>query len=247
MAQYAAINATWIVLVCAAAILIAAASYFRGRLGYVLLAAGLFAVLGAGAAAINTDALSSLDTSVADWFDAHRTRRRDVEAMGIFAYLGRPVHVLSVALVVGALLSARARSAKPVILVTGGVAVGVAVEQTFKALIGRTATTQPLVEYPHSYPSGHVTGCAALIGMIALCAGVGRGRATKTVLAVLVAASVLFVAWLALYTGAHTFTDVIGGMALGGAILALGAAALTGSTPAASGPHNHSEAGVRSA
>ncbi|MFM9032988.1 MAG: phosphatase PAP2 family protein [Mycobacterium sp.] len=200
-------------------------------MGLLLLAAGLFAVLAAGAAAINTDALTNLDTSVAEWFDAHRTRRRDVEAMGVFAYLGRPVHVLSVAVVVGSLLSVRARSAKPVMLVAGGVGLGVAVEQTFKALIGRTATTQPLVEYPHSYPSGHVTGCAALLGMIALCLGTGRGRAVKTVLALLVGVSVLFVAGLALYTGAHTFTDVIGGMALGGSILALGAAILGDSAP----------------
>jgi undecaprenyl-diphosphatase len=43
---------------------------------------------------------------------------------------------------------------------------------------------------------------------------------------------VLFVAYLALYTGAHTFTDVLGGMALGGAIVAAGSAILAATSRA---------------
>ena len=31
-------------------------------------------------------------------------------------------------------------------------------------VIGRTATTGPLVDYPHSFPSGRVTGTAVLSG-----------------------------------------------------------------------------------
>jgi undecaprenyl-diphosphatase len=66
-----------------------------------------------------------------------------------------------------------------------------------------------------------VTGTAALLGSIAVCLGAGRSRAVKTVLAGLVVTAVLAVAWLALYIGAHTFTDVIGGMLLGGGIVAV--------------------------
>ena len=206
-----------------------------GRLPLVLLAAVLFALLAALAFGINADWLATLDTSVANWFDIHRSRRRDLEATGVFGYIGRPVHVLIPAVVFGVLLSMRARSAMPAICVTGGVGAGAAIEGTLKAVIGRTATTGPLVDYPHSFPSGHVTGSAALLGMIAVCLGAGRGRAAKATLAVLVVAGVLFVAGLALYTGAHTVTDVIGGMILGGAIVALGAAAL-GTGPSGTGP-----------
>ena len=46
----------------------------------------------------------------------------------------------------------------------------------------------------------------------------------RTTLAVLVVAAVVAVAVLALYTGAHTFSDVIGWMLLGGAIVELVAA-----------------------
>lgn len=215
-------------LCAVAVILLAAAVFTHGRPALLLLAAALFTALVALAVGINTEWAAALDTSVADWFDAHRGRRRDVEARGVFGYIGRPIHVLIPAVVCGTLLSWRARSGIPALCVTGAVAVGVVVEGAFKAIVGRTATTAPLVDYIHSYPSGHVTGTAALLGMIAVCLGVGHGRAAKAALAVAVTTGVAFVAVLALYTGAHTCTDVIGGMFLGAAIVALGTAVLVG-------------------
>lgn len=220
-------------LIVLAALFFAAALFTRGRVGLILLAAGLFTLLGALAVGINSDTMQALDTAVVDWFDAHRTRRREREADGIFGYLGRPIHVVIPALVIGTLLSLRARSVLPVILVTGGVGVGVVVEGTLKAVIGRTATAGPLVDYPHSYPSGHVTGTSALIGTIAVCLGAGSSSAVKWTLAAVTVAVVVFVAFLALYTGAHTCTDVIGGMLLGGAIISVGAAILAPAHPSA--------------
>lgn len=193
----------------------------------ILLSVGLFAALGLLAAAVNTDWAVGLDTGVAEWFDGQRTPRREVEADGVFGYLGRPIHVLVPAMVFGALLSWRARSVMPGLCVVGGVGAGAVLEATLKAVVGRTATTDPLVYYQHSYPSGHVTGAAALLGMIAVCLGVGAGRGVRAVLAGAAGAGVLSVAVLALYTGAHTCTDVIGGLLLGGAIVAAGAAVLT--------------------
>lgn len=217
-----------IALIALAALAFVAALVRRGRAGLVLLAVALLSLSGALALGINSDSMQTLDTSVADWFDSRRTRRREQRADGIFGYLGRPVHVLIPAVVIGGLLSARRRSLMPVALVTGGVGVGVAIEGTLKAIIGRTATSPPLVDYPHSYPSGHVTGTSALVGMIALGLGAGSSRAVQRTLAALTLLVVVFVAYLALYTGAHTFTDVVGGMFLGGAIVALGAAAMRG-------------------
>ena len=83
-----------------------------------------------------------------------------------------------------------------------------------------------LVAYAHSLPSGHVTGATTLLGTIAVCLGARRSRAAKAALAAVVAAGVGFVAFLALYSQAHIFGDVLGGMVLGAALVALGTAAL---------------------
>lgn len=192
----------------------------------VVIAVGCAVVLAGLAVGINSDLLIGIDTTVAEWFGAHGTRRREQWAAGIFGYLGRPVHVLLPAVLCGGLLSLRARSVLPGLLIPGAVGVGVLAEGAMKATIGRTATTGPLVDYTHSFPSGHVTGTAALLGMTAVCLGAGQGRAARWLLGLLAAFGVLFVAYLALYTGAHTCTDVLGGMALGGAIIALGSVVL---------------------
>ena len=222
-------------LVVAAVILLGAASAKRGRVGLVLLAGGLFTLLVALAVGINAQIPIALDTSVAEWYDAHRTRRRDVEASGLFGYIGRPIHVVIPAVISGALLAWRAKSVVPLLCVAGGVGVGVVVEGTLKAIVERTVTTEPLLYYAHSYPSGHVTGTSALLGTIAVCVaagpGAGWGRKAKAGLGFLVVAGVVAVAALALYTGAHTCTDVIGGMLLGGAIVAACAAVLPARTP----------------
>jgi len=218
-------------MVAAVALFLAAAVVSGGRVALVLLAAALFTVLAALAVAINTESLAALDTFVENWVDNHRTQRREVVASGLFGYIGRPLHVLGVAVVCGTLLSLIRRSAIPVGLVIGAVGIGVVVEETLKATIGRTATAGPLLDYPHSFPSGHVTGSATLFGMIAVCLAAGDSRLAKAAIGLLVAQSVVFVAALAVYSGAHVFSDTIGGMALGGAIVALGAAVLDTLTP----------------
>jgi len=226
-----------IALLIVAATFAAAALLVRGRLALIMLAAGLFTVLAALALHINADWLSTLDDSVETWLNAHRSQRWRVDADGAFSYVGRPFHVAAAGAVAGTLLSLQARSAMRGLLVLGGVGLGVIIEQTLKATIGRTPETLAalqdgsLVAYQHSFPSGHVTGAATLLGMIAVCLGVGRSRAVKAALAVPVIIGVLGVAFLALYSRAHIFSDVLGGMFLGGGIVALGAAALPQLSP----------------
>lgn len=230
------INMIGISLAVAAVILGAWALLGTAGWRWFLLAAGLFSALAAMAVGINAEWLAALDTSVENWFVAHRSPRWEVDAAGIFRFVGSPVHVASVALVCGGLLSWQARSAIPVFLVAGGVGVGVALEQMLKAAVEHTSTAvaelrhYPPHTYEHTFPSGHVTGAAALLGMIAVCLGVGRSRATKVTLAVPVVAGVLFVAFIAVYCKAHTFSDVVGGMFLGGAIVTLGGAVLAATT-----------------
>lgn len=224
--QWPTIDTSLIALVSVAAILLLATFFTRGLISLVLLSAGLFTALAALALAINLPALLAIDTSVLNFFEPYRTTRRDEAATGVWAFIGKPVHVLIPAVVLGALFSVLARSVMPAMSLIGAIGIGVVIEETMKAVFERTATAGPLLEYPHSFPSGHVTGTGALLGMVAVCIGAGRSSALQARLAVLVVAGVLFVAILALFLSAHTFTDVIGGMLLSGAIVSLGAAAL---------------------
>lgn len=221
-------------LILVALLLAGCAIFSRGPLGLAFLAAGLLAALAVLAVGINAEWVANLDAAVETWFGTERSRRWQVDAAEIFGFVGRPANVAIAATVCGALLALQARSVLPAVLVIGGVGAGVLIEQTLKALIGRTATAvaelqdKPLLVYQHTFPSGHVTGSAALLGMIAVCLGARRGRVAKAVLAGLVVAGVLFVAFITLYARAHTFSDVVGGIILGGAIATLGAAVLGG-------------------
>ncbi len=232
-AQCSTIDITVIALVAVAVALGGWALFSAAVWRWFLLAAGLFSALGAMAVGINAEWLAALDVSVETWFEAHRSRRGLTDARGIFRFVGSPVHAASVAVVCGTLLSLRARSVIPGFLVVGGVGFGFVVEQTLKATVGRTSTAvaelqgrRDSLNFEHAFPSGHVTVSAALLGMIAVCLGVSWSRPAKAALAVPVVAGVLLVAFVAVYSEAHTFSDVIGGMFLGGAIVTLGAAVL---------------------
>ncbi|GAY13446.1 hypothetical protein MSZK_01720 [Mycobacterium sp. shizuoka-1] len=207
-----------------------------GRLALILLAAGLFAVLTIMAVEINSAWMTALDSSVWDWFNAHRTPQKHGHSAELFIYIGRPVHVAIAGLVSGALLAAAARSITRLVVVTGTVGMGALIEQTFKLLVERTPESlstlrdgstldwPELDHYVHSFPSGHVTGSATLLGTIAVCLAAGRSRAVKLAFAIPAVLGVVFVGCLALYVRAHVFTDVVGGMVLGGALVALSAA-----------------------
>ncbi|MCV7019047.1 phosphatase PAP2 family protein [Mycolicibacterium aichiense] len=186
--------------------------------------------------------MTAADTSVWNWFDAHRSHKWQGDSNGIFDYIGKPVHVAIAGLVSGTLLAVKARSIMPLVVVTGAVGAGAVIEQTLKHTIGRTPGNLAqlrnesvpdwsiLDSYMHSFPSGHVTGAATLFGTIAVCLGVGRNRPAKAAISSVAAIGVIVVAWLALYVRAHIFTDVIGGMVLGGALVACSAAAIVSST-----------------
>lgn len=198
------------------------------RAPLLLLATALFAALLTLAFTINVPSLTEVDRSVWNWFDVHQSPGWHVDSDGAFSYLGKPFHVAAAGVVGGALLSLAARSVTPLLLVAGSVAAGVVVEHILKAVITRTAEIAPMasLDYQHSFPSGHVTGSLTLLGTMAVCLGAPRSGAWRAALAGLALAGVVTVALLALYSYAHTFTDVIGGSLLGGAIVALAAVVL---------------------
>lgn len=212
--------------------------------GMMLLSAGLLSVLIVLALQINSEWMTDLDTSVRKWFTTHEGSKglRNASRQ-LFAFIGWPLHVAIAAVLSGMLLAWRARSPLQAVVVIGAVGTGAVLDWVFKALVTRTpdnlsklydASPQDLAqitEHAHTFPSGHVIGTATLLGMIAVCASVGRRRPARTTWAAFVLFGVLFVAALALYVHAHLFADVIGGMALGGSIVAAGAALISALHP----------------
>lgn len=84
---------------------------------------------------------------------------------------------------------------------------------------------QLVLETDPSFPSGHVTGTAALLGIVVVCVSAQCSRTVRACLAACALISVLVSAATRLYLGVHWLTDVIAGVILAAAFVTAGAAA----------------------
>jgi membrane-associated phospholipid phosphatase len=178
--------------------------------------------------------VTAFDAPTASWIgnSVHRSHGLD-EASWITARLGTPVKVAAAGLIGGALLAWRARSLRPGAVVIGTVGGAVLANTAIRVVIYRPATEAEIQASPllstghHPFPSGHVAGIGALLGIIAVCIAIGRSRTVQGLLTVLVGAGVVIVAFSRLYLGHHWLSDVIGGALLAGVAVILGTVALT--------------------
>jgi membrane-associated phospholipid phosphatase len=178
--------------------------------------------------------VTAFDAPTASWIRSvgHRSHGLD-EASLITAWLGTPVKVAAAGLIGGALLAWRARSLRPGAVVIGTVAGAVLAETAISVVVYRPVTEAEIQALPllstehHSFPSGHVAGIGALLGIIAACIAVGRSRIVQALATALVGAGVVIVAFSRLYLGCHWLSDVIGGALLAGVFVILGTVALT--------------------
>jgi membrane-associated phospholipid phosphatase len=137
-----------------------------------------------------------------------------------------------------ALVTVRARSVRPVLVLGGSVGGAVLLAELVKGAVGRarpaTATMLGVPESGPGFPSAHTLVFTALAGAVALV--VWRTSSSTGVRAVAVTGAAVASAAMGasrLYLGDHWFTDVLASYALAGAVLAA-VAALTAPRPARS-------------
>jgi membrane-associated phospholipid phosphatase len=257
-------NLTITLLIVVAVLLLAGSLFTQRRVAATLRVAGLLTALTGLMIGVHTHGwVTGLDAGIASWFSTHQSRGFDMAASVVTA-LGSPAATAASGLICGALLSWRARSVIPAVVVIGTVGAAALASAALKPIVERPRTgaelqllglirtddlfpighvidnaahpqpwTQgelrllPLVLFgDHSFPSGHVIGTGALLGIIAVCVGIRRSRTARAWLAGSVVAGVMVVAVARLYLCAHWLTDVIGGAVLAGVFVTLGAAVI---------------------
>ena len=178
--------------------------------------------------------VTAFDAPTASWIRGVGHRSHGLyEASLITAWLGTPVTVAAAGLIGGAVLAWRAGSLRTGVVVIGTVGGAVLARTAVGAVIYRPVTeaeiqaSPPLSTEHHPFPSGHVAGIGALLGIIAVCIAIGRSRTVQALLTVLVGAGVVIVAFSRMNLGHHWLSDVIGGALLAGLAVILGTVALT--------------------
>ncbi|MGW4337937.1 phosphatase PAP2 family protein [Rhodococcus koreensis] len=205
----------------------------RGRAGSALSAlqsTGLAAAFAALAYQVRAGGLlTGVDPAILGWFTAHRSDWVTGPAIAV-TDAGGPAGTIIVAVVIGVVLSRRARSPIPALILIGTVGAAALASTLTKSVVGRDRppiVSQVLLETDHSFPSGHATGAMALFMMAAVMFGHALPSARRALLLVLAAAVTVVVSVTRLYLGEHWLTDVVGGILLGGLAAVIGGALYT--------------------
>lgn len=169
--------------------------------------------------------LSELDVAVTAWFfqTTHRSHVLDVTALAVSRATGAVVIAVA-GVAFGIFKSWRARSVMPGLAIVGTLGTAGLAETAFKAIVERRLTAMDLELLGvsrHPFPSGHVLGAGALLGLIAVSIGGGRAPAVLARWAG-VTVLLLVVALAQMYLGAHWLSDVLGGAILAGLFVTMG-------------------------
>ncbi|PBC47291.1 phosphatase PAP2 family protein [Rhodococcus sp. ACPA1] len=173
--------------------------------------------------------LTGADPAVLGWFTEHRSDWVTGPAIAV-TDAGGPAGTIIAAVAIGAVLSRRARSPIPALILIGTVGAAALASTVTKSVVGRTRppiVSQVLLETDHSFPSGHATGAMVSFTMAAVMFGYGLPPTRRALLLILAAVVTVVVSVTRLYLGEHWLSDVIGGMFLGGLAAVIGGALYT--------------------
>lgn len=193
-----------------------------GALGYA------FAVLVLAVAVRSNGWLTGADTAVAQWFVDHRSATLDQLAIAVTT-AGGPAETAALGLVVAVILVWRTKRYGPALVLLATVATASIACTLLKLIVARERppqSIQMMLETDPSFPSGHVTGTASLLLMLALIAGTRRPRAVRMLLLGIAIALAVIVACTRMYLGVHWLTDVGAGALLAACAVTLGSYAL---------------------
>ena len=189
------------------------------------LSAACWIVFAALAIVVSNSDAPSVDLSLLTWVGEHRSSAL-TSAMRTVSWLGSAAVLYPATLVLALHWWRRERDWRAGAMLAAGLAGSTALYNIFKRIIERPRPPAPhaLGTYAHwSFPSGHATQCMAFFAMLLVLAWLA-GWARLRLLAIASAVVVLAVGGSRIYLGAHWFTDVVGGYALGGAWVSMVAA-----------------------
>ena len=159
----------------------------------------------------------SLDQAVLMSVAGHRTDLLNALAINLTALGSAPVVTLVTLLVA---VYAFAAGRQRIVLALLWTPLSFLLDDVLKLLFQHPRPTEAIIAIPDSYsfPSGHAVAASALYITLALIAGHGerRQRPRRVLIGSGVTVAVL-VAWSRVYLGVHYFSDVVGGLLLGGA------------------------------
>ena len=164
-----------------------------------------------------------LDQAVVMSVAGHRTGLLNNLAINLTALGSAPVVTL-IALFVT--LYALAAGRRRIVLALLWTPFSFLLDDVLKLLFQHPRPTEAVIAIPDSYsfPSGHAVAASALYITLALIAGQGERRQRPRRVLVWTGVTVaVLVAWSRVYLGVHYFSDVVGGLLIGGA----GAVAVT--------------------
>lgn len=184
---------------------------------------------GRSASADGTGGPTAADEAALGWSVAHRVGWA-VGLGRVLALVGGPGAMAVVAVVCVLVLWSRGLRSWAVVVTATGLG-AVVLTRGFKQLYARTrppSDVQVIQYVTHALPSGHALGSTVVAGVVAAVVMLrpGAGLRARVLAPAVAAAFVLAVGASRVYLGAHWLTDVLAGILLGGAWLAVGVTAL---------------------
>ena len=170
----------------------------------------------------NEEAVRS-DPGVMRFVVAHRAVWATTFMRGV-TWLGSNAVLVTLVALLGAYLLLRSKDWRPVVLLVAALAGANAWYHVIKPLVGRErppATLHLTTVSGFAFPSGHATAAIAVWGAAAVVLSAGSTSGWKAATWVVSGVIVMLVAVSRVYLGVHWWTDVVGGMALGGVWLCL--------------------------